>query len=164
MITIGVLSDTHIPERSASIPMEILYGFERADCIIHAGDITDGGVIEQLERIAPVYAVCGNMDGGRLRKMLPEKRIVEIGGRRIGVIHGGGSPVNIKKRIYKVFEYDKVDCIVFGHTHCPEKSFFKQKLFFNPGSATDRRFAPQCSFGFLFIDDDRDIESEIIMI
>lgn len=163
MITIGVLSDTHIPKQSASVPMEILYGFERADCIIHAGDITDKSVITQLEKIAPVYAVCGNMDGA-LRHILPERRVVEIGGKRIGVTHGGGSPINIKKRIYKMFKNDSVDCIVFGHTHYAEKKFFKNLLFFNPGSATDKRFAPQCSFGFLFIDDNRDIEAEIITI
>ena len=164
MITIGVLSDTHIPSRSDSVPHEVLSAFENVDAIIHAGDITTMNVIDTLSKIAPLHAVQGNMDEPEIKHKLPIKRIVEIGGKRIGVTHGAGSPFNIHKRVIKSFADDHVDCIVFGHTHKAEKFYKNNMLILNPGSVTDKIFSKTQSFAMIFINDDSSINAEILNI
>jgi len=161
MITIGVISDTHIPSLSQGIAKEVLTAFERADCIIHAGDVVDMSVIEELARIAPVHAVAGNMDNPALKSQLPLKKVIEIAGVRIGITHGAGSPFGIKKRILNSFKDDNVKCIIYGHTHKSEKEIIDGILLFNPGSACDNFFNRHRSFGMLFITEDKNIEAEI---
>ena len=159
MIRIGVISDTHIPDRALELPSEILYGLEGVDCIIHAGDCTQWNVIEQLRSIAPVHAVQGNMDDYIIKQQLPLKKVVEFGTVRIGITHGhGGGFGNIKKKIAHRFKDDNVDCIVFGHTHQAEKTMVNDILFFNPGSAVDDRSK---SIG-IFTFDDNSFEADLI--
>jgi len=164
MISIGVLSDTHIPARSDSIPHEVLCAFDNVDAIIHAGDITTMNVVDTLTKIAPLHAVQGNMDEPGIKEKLPLKKVVEIGGKKIGVTHGAGSPFNIKKRVLKSFENNRVDCIVFGHTHKAEKFYKNNILVLNPGSVTDKVFSKTQSFAMIFINDDSTINAEIITI
>lgn len=162
MITIGVVSDTHIPARSSRLPEELLYGLEKVDMIIHCGDLIEMSVVEELEKIAPVHAVFGNMDGPDVRRLLPEKKVIEVSGKRIGITHGAGAPFGIKKRVVSAFRDDNVHCITFGHTHHAEKDKDGDILLFNPGSSTDTLFARAQSFGLLFIDDTAEISAEII--
>ncbi|MCD6460212.1 metallophosphoesterase family protein [bacterium] len=164
MISIGVLSDTHIPAQCDSVPYEVLSAFSGVDAIIHAGDITSMKVIHILSKIAPLHAVQGNMDEPEIKNILPAKKIFEIGGKRIGITHGAGPPFNIKKRIYKLFADDGVDCIVFGHTHHAEKFNKNNILFLNPGSASDNLFSKTQSFAMIFINGDSTINAEIITI
>ena len=164
MISIGVLSDTHIPARSDCIPHEVLSAFENVDAIIHAGDITCVNVIETLQKVAPLHAVQGNMDEPAIKEQLPVKKVLKIGGKRIGITHGAGSPFNIKKRVIKSFENDGVDCIVFGHTHKAEKFYKNNILILNPGSVTDKIFSKTQSFAMIFINDDSTINAELITI
>ncbi len=162
MVKIGVISDTHIPARADSVPQEVLSLFKDVDMIIHAGDITQISVLDQLRALAPVHAVCGNMDGADLKHILPQKKIIEVENKRIGIYHGGGAPFGLKKRIRHMFRYNDVDCIVFGHTHQAENKHHKGILFFNPGSATDKIFSKTQSIGLLFVDRFKDIRGEII--
>ena len=160
---IGVLSDTHIPLNAQKVPKEVLQGLKGVDLILHAGDLIDLAVLDDLKKIAEVRAVCGNMDPLDVRETLKKKEIIKAGGVKIGLVHGAGSPEGLKDRIVKEFEGDGVDVIVFGHSHSPVNEKRKKVLLFNPGSSTDKIFAPYNSYGILTIDGKR-VEGEIKVI
>lgn len=158
---IGVISDTHIPERALDLPKEIYSDFKDAELILHAGDLVSMDVLESLNKICPVKAVYGNMDFPDVKKTLKEKEIIEVGNFKIGLIHGAGHPANLINFTKNAFS-QKLDAIVFGHSHTPfnEKRF--GILFFNPGSPTDTFFSPYLSYGILEIDDN--IKAKIVRI
>lgn len=145
VITLGVVSDTHLYRKP--VPAELLRALEGVDMILHAGDLVEMAVLAALESLAPTHAVHGNMDLGDARKALPAKRIVEVGAHRLGLIHGSGAPDGIIHRLRP--EFEEVEVIVFGHTHRPFNSEEEGVLFFNPGSPTDKMFAPFRSLGVL---------------
>jgi len=160
---IGIISDTHIPEKSKSIPAVILEAFKKVDMVIHAGDLINISVLQQLKGVCSrVHAVYGNMDPYETRKDLPEKKIIKVGKHIIGVTHGYGAPNNLIDQTKKIFKTDKVDVIVFGHSHYPTNESKDGILFFNPGSATDKIFAPFNSYGIIEINDG--IKAQIIKI
>ncbi len=177
---VGVISDTHLVaggwgfrKLAASVVSKSARGFDyleevarehfkgKVDRIFHAGDIMDMEVIELLEEFAPVDAVSGNMDGANLRERLPIKKVIELEAHRIGLIHGWGSQTGILGRITK--EFQDVCAIVFGHTHQPMNNVMDEILYFNPGSAIDKRFAPYRSIGILTVEPDT-IYGEIIKL
>lgn len=146
---IAVLSDTHLRVGS-SLPRFVWENLTQIDMIIHAGDLTHMGVIEELACIAPVRAVRGNCDGWDVS--LPYRDLIECDGLRIGLIHGnGGRGKSTPERAYAAFEDTSVDLIVFGHSHMPFMEWRNGILMFNPGSPTDKRREPQYSFGLLDI-------------
>jgi len=146
---IGVLSDTHIPKAANELPKAVLQGLKGVDLILHAGDLVAISVLDDLGGIAPTEAVSGNMDSWNLQDKLPKKKIIDAKQYRIGLIHGWGHPKNVPDVISK--EFDNVDIIVFGHTHEPMNEKRNEVLFFNPGSPTDKVFAPYNSYGILEI-------------
>ena len=158
---IGVLSDTHIRRVGRSLPAQIYESFKDVDMILHAGDLVEIEALRDLEKIAKTTAVYGNMDDPEVRKLLREKEIIKIGAFTIGLIHGYGSAANIIDRIKNEFK-EKVDAIVFGHSHAPVNETRNGILFFNPGSPTDRVFAKCNSFGILTVNGG--IKGEIIRI
>jgi uncharacterized protein len=162
MKRIGVISDTHIPRAAEALPARVAEIFRGVDLILHAGDLERPSVLDDLELIAPVSAVCGNMDEQRGAGLAPLKRIVEVEGCRIGLIHGWGAPQDLHLRVRSEFE-PALDCIVFGHSHQPFNSRVAGALMFNPGSPTDRRFAPYKSVGILTVDGGG-VSGEIIRI
>jgi len=147
MKRIGVISDTHIPKTALDLPEAVYKAFEKVDMIFHAGDLVEIDLLEKLQQIAPTHAVCGNMDMSELRAVLPEKKVIKIENFRIGLIHGYGPPGRVSTLIAK--EFTKVDAVVFGHTHSPFNEKINNTLFFNPGSPTDKIFAPYNSYGIL---------------
>jgi putative phosphoesterase len=148
---IGVISDTHIPDAAVSLPSEIFRAFSDVDMILHAGDILEMAVIEELSELAEVRAVRGNMDHYSRAYGLPEAATIEVAGFHIGLTHGGGGPAGLARRVRE--QFDNVDCIVFGHSHRPSSEMLGDVLMFNPGSPTDRRFAPYRSYGILEVGD-----------
>ena len=158
---IGVISDTHIPRACPSLPAKVIKAFDGVDLILHAGDLVEIKVLRDLEKIAKTTAVYGNMDEPEVRNVLREKEIINIGGFAIGLIHGGGPVQNITNYVKNQF-MEKVDAIVFGHSHAPLNETKNGILFFNPGSPTDRIFAKYNSCGILTVTDK--IEGEIIKI
>lgn len=149
---IGVISDTHIPERCAEIPAAVVREFRKVEMIVHAGDLTDLRVLTKLQGLCPeVKAVAGNMDPASVRGRLAEKLVFQAGGFSIGLIHGYGPPDQLPKRLTDVFKNDKVDIIIFGHSHQPMNEKINGVLYFNPGSPTDTVFAPYLSFGIIEI-------------
>jgi len=160
---IGVIADTHIPDRAAEIPPKVLEAFRQMDMVIHAGDLIDLKVIDDLKKVCKnVKAVCGNMDPDNIRKILPEKTIIKADSFKIGVMHGYGSPSNLVEIVGGAFKGDKVDVIVFGHSHAPLSKKVGKIIFFNPGSATDKIFSPYNSYGIIQID--RKIKTRIVKI
>lgn len=150
---IGVISDTHIPERASELPYEIYTAFQDASLILHAGDLVILDVLESLKKICPVKAVYGNMDRPEVRKSLKDKEIITLNKFKIGLIHGSGHPAKLISFTKNSFN-QKLDVIVFGHSHRPFCEKQDDTLFFNPGSPTDTIFSPYCSYGILEINDD----------
>jgi hypothetical protein len=91
-------------------------------------------VLEELERLASVAAVRGNMDEISLRERLPSHRIAEIGGARIGLVHNPGPALGRATRLEKSFP--GCDAVVYGHTHVPEIRRLGRRMILNPGSPT----------------------------
>jgi putative phosphoesterase len=136
MKIVGLISDTHIPSRAKKIPDKVFEIFNDADLIIHAGDLTQIDVIKELEQIAPVIAVHGNMDPSDVKAELPEFDSVEFHGRKIGVIHNPTALWGMSE-MRRIAKENNLDILVFGHTH---KQFVKLEdniLFINPGSVND---------------------------
>lgn len=159
---IGVISDTHIPFTGEDLPEKVYEDFRDVDLILHAGDLAEESLLDKLNKIAKTIAVKGNMDSHALKKTLSEKEIIKAGKFKIGLIHGEGSPEGLIDLVKRQFEKNKVDCIVFGHSHIPLCEKRENILFFNPGSPTDKIFAPFNSYGILDIG--KKIEGKIIRL
>jgi putative phosphoesterase len=156
---IGVISDTHLREPHAEFKSVIESHFKGVEKIFHAGDFVDWSIAEFLSSQKELIAVCGNMDSREIGKAFPQKRVIELKGFKIGLIHGGGSPFGIESRIQG--EFDEVDAIVYGHTHTPANHQVRNIFFFNPGSPT-RSFIHRATLGLLHLGEK--IEGEIIKI
>jgi len=154
MTRIGVISDTHIPDRASQIPGQIIEDFKNVDMVIHVGDLVDLSVIEQLRSVCKeVIAVWGNMDPYEVREQLPEKEIIKVGSHRIGIMHGFGAPGRLIDFLTEKFKNDAVDIIIFGHSHLPFNEKKGDILFFNPGSPTDKIFSTVNSYGIIEVND-----------
>lgn len=148
-VNILVLADTHIPTRAKPLPRALIEALPQAELILHAGDITTRGVLKELERYAPTVAVAGNNDDAELVSLLPARTIVTAGRFRIGLVHGDGPRGTTFSRAAAAFASDKLDCVVFGHSHQPLSVEEGGVLYLNPGSPTDRRRQPQFSYAWL---------------
>jgi putative phosphoesterase len=181
LLTIGVVADTHVPDRVRSLPAGLLPGLRAAgvSVILHAGDITTQSVLDDLAQIAPVIAVMGNRDF-LIRPVLPLTRTLEYAGVSVGLAHGHGGWVpymrgkvqqaflgyrfeRFRRRLLPLFPGARV--IVFGHTHIPELRWENEVLFFNPGGACtcpQNDFHPR--FGLLRFYEGGKVEGEIISL
>jgi putative phosphoesterase len=144
-IRIGVIADTH-----GLFDPAIRRHFRGVDHILHAGDIGDRSVIEQLEQIAPVTAVSGNVDDDE-RKGFPSEAVIELAGRRIAIRHilykGGKLTRDGRALVHR----EQPDICIFGHTHQLKVEWFGKTLLFNPGSAGPKRFKLPRGLGVLVI-------------
>jgi putative phosphoesterase len=132
---IGLISDTHIPERAEKIPITVLETFKDVELIIHGGDLTSIELKEELEKIAPVLAVCGNMDRA-YNLDFPKSLTKIIEGVKIGVNHGEVYPRGDTQQLYYIAKELGVKVLITGHTH---QAFIEQiddVLLLNPGSPT----------------------------
>lgn len=144
---IGVLSDTHVPTIVRALPPALFEVFKGVDLILHAGDIVELSVLEELRAVAPVEAVAGNMDDTRAQLSLPSKKVLRLGGYAVGLIHGKFK-IDIQREMIRK-EFDAVDVIVYGHSHAPFWGKVGDVYFLNPGSPTDTRYAPYNSVALL---------------
>jgi uncharacterized protein len=159
---VGVISDTHIPQFK-KLPEATWEHFAGVELIIHAGDLSILRVIAELETIAPVVAVQGNIEEEEVMRALPIKREIVVGHCRIGIVHILGD-AHTRERVARQ-EFPNARCVVFGHSHIPWNQECDGLLLFNPGSATDRRKQPRCSIGLLHIDDEtKDVRGEIVLL
>jgi putative phosphoesterase len=141
-----LLADTHLPRRARELPAEVWEQVAAADVVVHAGDWVDVRLLDELEeRSAVLIGVHGNNDHGVLRERLPEVARAEIDGVRIAVVHETGPTKGREERCAAL--YDDVDVLVFGHSHIPWDTTAATGLrLLNPGSPTDRRRQPYCTY------------------
>ncbi|POX36745.1 YfcE family phosphodiesterase [Streptomyces sp. Ru73] len=139
-------ADTHLPKRAKVLPDQLLAETERADAVLHAGDWVDAATLDLLEaRARRVIGVYGNNDGPELRARLPEVARAELGGLRFGVVHETGAAQGRERRCAERFP--DLDVLVFGHSHIPWDTVAPGGLrLLNPGSPTDRRRQPYCTY------------------
>lgn len=135
---IGVIADTHLSKHPEKIEDMMNRYFYEVDLIIHMGDFTSIEVLHKMQKYKKVIAVYGNNDKGKLTEELREREIINIEGYKIGLYHGHGSGESTMDRAYSEFEKDKVDIIIFGHSHQPIIKTKKKILLINPGSPTKK--------------------------
>jgi putative phosphoesterase len=141
-----LVADTHLPRRAVRLPAELWRAVDTADVVMHAGDWVDIRLLDELEsRARRLVAVYGNNDHGALRERLDEVAFVDLDGLRFGVVHETGPARGREARCS--IRFPDLDVLVFGHSHIPWDSTapFGLRLL-NPGSPTDRRRQPHCTY------------------
>lgn len=141
-----LIADTHVPKRAKDLPAQVWDEVSTADVVLHAGDWVEPSLLDVLEARAKRLVACwGNNDGAELRRRLPERADVTLEGVRITVVHETGASTGRDARMAKA--YHDTDVLVFGHSHIPWDSTAKTGLrLLNPGSPTDRRRQPHCTY------------------
>jgi len=133
---VGLISDTHIPAKAKAVPKKIFEVFGGVSLILHAGDLTQLSVVDELEQLAPVVAVCGNMDAYDVEEKLSKMNSVKVYEWKIGVIHNPGIFWGTK-RMKTIAKRNNFDTLIFGHTHRPSLKREEGIVFINPGSPTN---------------------------
>jgi putative phosphoesterase len=134
--TVGLISDTHVPVRARCIPRTVFKIFENVDFIVHAGDLVQLAVIDELEQLAPVLAVHGNMDGPEVSGALPKLNSLKISDWKIGVMHDPSTSFGMGK-MREIAKQNGFNVFVYGHTHNSSIKWEGKTLFINPGSPTN---------------------------
>ncbi len=147
---LAIVSDTHMPKGARRLPEACLERLRAADLILHAGDFAALPVLREIELCGAVAAVRGNVDDAEVRAALPESRVVEAAGARIGMIHDAGPARGRLERLRRRFP--ECDAVIFGHSHLPLHEEEGAFHIFNPGSPTERRSAPEHTMGLARID------------
>ena len=150
---IVILSDTHVKKHSDKLFKLIDNLFKEADMIIHAGDYVSSSVVSKLREHKNFVGVWGNNDKGYIRDLLKEKMIISVEGYKIGLCHGHGASKNTLESAYNQFSADRVDIIIFGHSHQPLILTKNKVLMINPGSPSYKRREPWYSYVILEIQD-----------
>jgi putative phosphoesterase len=157
-----VLADTHTRGMSRVMPLGAWPYIETADHVLHAGDVCDPSVLEEIKMYAPVDVVAGNCDGWDVKDWgAREKLDIRLGGIQIGMVHDSGPKTGRRERMRALFPHARV--VIFGHSHQPFNEDQDRLLLFNPGSPTWPRRAPFPSMGILWIDDG-EVEGEIFPV
>ena len=146
-----LLADTHVPVRARDLPEQVWAEVAAADVVVHAGDWVVPGLLDRLEAAAArLVGVHGNNDGEELRRRLPEVARVDVGGLRVAVVHETGAARGREERceeLYGAGAGQPADVLVFGHSHIPWDTTGEGGLrLLNPGSPTDRRRQPRCTY------------------
>jgi len=159
---IAIVADTHLPRGSRAIPEACLERVRAADLMLHAGDLSTPEVLENLRALGPpVAAVHGNIDSADLRRVLPERQVVDAAGARIGIVHDAGPATGRLRRMRLAFP--ECDAVVYAHTHVPHVEQAGAVWLLNPGSPTERRTAPGHSMLMLRVEDGG-IEPELVRL
>lgn len=158
---VGLISDTHVPMRAKCIPKEVFRVFEKVDYIVHAGDLVELAVIDELEQLAPVLAVHGNMDGPEVSGALPKMNSLKVLDWKIGVMHDPNTMFGMGK-MREIAKQNGFNVFVYGHTHNSNIKWEARTLYVNPGSPTNpASFIVKPSVGLLKVTRDS-ISPEIV--
>jgi uncharacterized protein len=140
-VRVAVLADTHLPRGGRALPEACVERLRRADLIVHAGDLTGLGFLEELSGFGPpVAAVHGNIDEPEVQARLPAELVIEVGQALLGLVHDAGPRAGREERLARRFP--GCAAVVYGHTHLPQADRHRDVLILNPGSPTERRRAP----------------------
>ena len=141
-----LLADTHLPKRAKDLPAQVWAEVESADLVVHAGDWVSVDLLDELEQRSRALLACwGNNDGPALRARLPEVARATLEGVRVAVVHETGTAAGRERRADR--DHPDVDLLVFGHSHIPWDAVSPAGMrLLNPGSPTDRRRQPVCTY------------------
>ena len=158
-----VLSDTHLPKRARELPAVLWAEIEAADAVVHAGDWVSEDLLDEMsQRSRQLIACYGNNDGGALPGRLPLIARATIEEVRLAVIHETGPAAGREQRMDA--QFPDADLLVFGHSHIPWDSVTPNGLrLLNPGSPTDRRRQPFCTYQRVRIDA-KTVEAELVRL
>ncbi len=147
-----VIADTHVHQIS-ELPASLIQVLKDADLIIHLGDFVDSQLLDELASLSDFRAVAGNHDGKRIKGLLPRRDLIEINGKKLGLIHGSGCRRlrGMERGLCSRFRGEKPHAILYGHTHVIENQTMNGTLFFNPGSVLRRFPALEPSYGMLVV-------------
>ncbi len=151
-LRIGILSDTHLSRLTLEFEERVAHCFKGIPIILHAGDLTELSLLKVFAH-RELHAVHGNMCSPASHLYLPTNKTIALGNFRIGLIHRVGNSYDFEDQL--VHEFDKVDCIVYGHTHQPVCASRDGILFINPGSfMATSRFGRPGTYAILEITED----------
>lgn len=139
---IGVISDTH-----GKLHPKVFELFDGVDHILHGGDIGGEDILIELNAIAPVTAVAGNIDGFQCGPATERARVT-LGGLRFYLQHILDRPTHVLPDVARQLAKQPADVVIFGHSHLPHNEKRGAQWFFNPASAGARRFDYPTSVGF----------------
>lgn len=160
---IAVLSDTHSPRFWKACPPAVARHLERADLILHAGDVCLVETLAEIGEFAPVHAVRGNNDGPDIAAWgAPERLELDLDGLRVAMVHDSGPAKGRAARLRRAFP--DADLVVFGHSHIPWDEEHEGQRAFNPGSPTDKRRQPRGTMGELVVEDGVLREARIVPV
>jgi hypothetical protein len=164
MMRVLVMSDTHLrPGRGRRLPDAVYDELDRADAVLHAGDIVTADLLHEMSGFAPVHAVLGNNDLDPALSHLPETRVLDLDGVQVAMVHDSGASTGREGRMRRLFP--SADVVVFGHSHIPwDSEGVEGQLLFNPGSPTERRAQPVHTYGVLELDDGRVVDHRIVPV
>lgn len=158
---IGIISDTHMNKHFSKLKEFLLKNFKDVDLIIHAGDYTSSEVISILKERGDFIGVYGNNDKAKLRSLLSDKHIITVENYKIGICHGDGPKKNTLDNVMDTFKDEKLDIVIFGHSH-KACIFTKDKtMYLNPGSCTSKRREPWFSYIILELKKDCPINASL---
>ena len=145
-LSLLLIADTHVPKRARDLHAQVWSAVEHADVVFHAGDWVEAALLDRLEqRSRSLVGVYGNNDGPDLRSRLPETAHITLEGVRFALVHETGQAKGRELRCEALFP--DADVLVFGHSHIPWDTTSPRGLrLLNPGSPTDRRRQPACTF------------------
>jgi putative phosphoesterase len=153
-----LLADTHVPRRARDLPAQVWDEVDRADVVVHAGDWVEPALLDALEtrlsrptaargEAGRLIGVHGNNDGRELRRRLPEVARSDVGGLALAVVHETGPAQRREVRCDADPRFAGAELLVFGHSHIPWDTRTPAGLrLLNPGSPTDRRRQPACTY------------------
>jgi len=138
MKRIVAVSDTHL-QAGSMVPGGVVDLAEGADLLLHAGDFVTLQVYDAFCDLGPLVAVCGNSDSPEVKAILPKRRVIEVEGVKIGIVHQASHFADTMGAAFLAREMD-VDALVFGHLHRPvvERG---PRLLISPGSPTEPRLS-----------------------
>ncbi|WP_370541452.1 metallophosphoesterase [Agreia sp. COWG] len=156
-----MIADTHLPKRAKALPPALWSAIDSADVVLHAGDWVDEATLDELQaRSRRLIGVWGNNDGAGLRARLPEVAMVELEGVRLAMTHETGPSTGRPARCDALFP--EADVLVFGHSHIPWDTVTPRGLrLLNPGSPTDRRRQPVCTYLSARVDEGELLEVQL---
>ncbi len=141
-----LIADTHLPRRARDLPAQVWAEVAAADLVVHAGDWVSTDLLDRLADHSTALLGCwGNNDGPELRARLPEVARTTVAGVRLAVVHETGSRAGREQRAD--LAHPDTDLLVFGHSHIPWDTVTPGGMrLLNPGSPTDRRRQPTCTY------------------
>jgi hypothetical protein len=163
-LNLVLVADTHVPKRARTLPAQLWSAVESADLVFHAGDWVAASLLAEFEqRSRSLLGVYGNNDGPELRRQLPETATATLEGVRFAMVHETGQAKGREARCEVL--YPEADVLVFGHSHIPWDTTTPRGLrLLNPGSPTDRRRQPACTYMTAVVDSGRLAEVRLVEV